>query len=97
VHYSVPGRLPAVDTALGLHIGEATDVRSVRIRDVITEATSWGVPERRAKQIVDEVVERLPAALARAVDETVDAPPQLVEELAHRIEALGQPRSSSAP
>lgn len=72
-----------VDTDLSLRIGEAWDVTQVARADVLREADSWGLPPELARRRIDDVLERVRAALTK-----VDGPDRVMELIADRVSSL---------
>jgi serine/threonine-protein kinase HipA len=79
---------PGVDQTLGMHIGGARQVGEVTLADLTTEATSWGMPEARARGVIGEVVEGIPEAIALAARAIPGLPPTIAEQALRRGEAL---------
>jgi serine/threonine-protein kinase HipA len=79
---------PAYDVSMHLHhrtrdplsaldVNGARHMHTIGITDVVAEATSWGVPEHRARTVVRDLLERLTVALE---DVDVTAHPGVPEQ-----------------
>jgi len=88
---------PSYDLMCTLHYGESrlamyvdgiqrTD--RVSAQDIVAEAVGWGLPDERAREIVGDLLDRAPAALAAACEETHGAPDELVSTIERQLARL---------
>jgi serine/threonine-protein kinase HipA len=78
------------DDRLAMHIDNVRRTNRVTADRLVNEATRWGLTRRRASEIVEDVLDRAPTAVAAARDETDGVP----DELAALVNAqLAQLRS----
>jgi HipA-like protein len=76
-----------VTTELALHIGDNTDVASVSIADVVTEASRWGMKQPQVEATIGAILDRLPAALIAARDDVPGVDPRIVGIIEQRARA----------
>ena len=87
-YYDGTDGLATVDTELGLHIGDRTDIRDVTADDFIEEAKRWGMRERMARETLAGLVERIPAAIDAAVNDVGGVPDAIVARARARARSL---------
>lgn len=75
--YDLTSTLYYGDDRLAMHIDDVRRTDRVTADRIVNEAASWGLSRRRATEIVAEVVDRAPAAIAAARDETGALPPEI--------------------
>lgn len=81
------GSVP-VSTELAMTIGQAVDISSVTVEDLVTEAVSWKVNNNRAQRVVAMTLERLNEAVDRAAETTDGADSGIVSLIHHRLRNL---------
>jgi serine/threonine-protein kinase HipA len=88
--YDLMSTLNYGDDRLAMHIDDVRRSDRVTVDRIINEAASWGLSRRRASELVADIIERAPRAIAAARDETDPLPseiPALVErQLAYLAE-----------
>jgi serine/threonine-protein kinase HipA len=87
---------PGVDQTLGMYVGGARQVGDVTLTHLASEGASWGMPEARARQVIEEVVERVPDAVQRAARSVPGLPPSVTELALERWRALLEPKMGPA-
>jgi serine/threonine-protein kinase HipA len=65
------------DDRLAMHIDDVRRTNRVTGARLINEATRWGLTRRRAAEIIGEVLDRTPSAVAAASTETAGLPSEL--------------------
>jgi serine/threonine-protein kinase HipA len=88
-------RLYPVDDKLAMYVDTVQKADRVTRERIVNEATGWGMRRQQAEEIVVDVLDRMPAALAAAVDATHGAPVQLVQLVRTRIEHLAGGEASA--
>ena len=83
---------PGVDQTLGMYVGGARQVGEVTLANLASEGASWGMPEARARQVIEEVVERVPEAVLRAARSVPGVPPSVAERALEKGRALLEPK-----
>ena len=81
-----------LSTALAMRINGREDINAISTDDLVAEASSWPYGAPRARAVVQDLLERLPGAIATAVDRTPSVPEDLVERVQHRVNALASGR-----
>lgn len=65
------------DDRLAMHIDNVRRTDRVTEDRIVNEAATWGLSRRRASEVVLDLVDRTPAAVAAARDETDGLPPEI--------------------
>ena len=81
-------RLYPVDDKLAMYVDSVQTADRVTSDRVVNEATRWGVSRKTAEAIVLDSLDRLPAAVTAAAEETDGIPPELVELVGRRVDRL---------
>jgi serine/threonine-protein kinase HipA len=81
-------RLYPLDDKLAMYVDSVQKADRVTAARIVNEATRWGLPRKRAKEIVLALLAQLPAAVSAAADETEGLPPELPELVEKRIDQL---------
>lgn len=87
VYYSGTDGTPNVETELGLHISNKTDINNVTMEDIASEASRWGIRRSKSLPLVSDLLERLPDAIDFAANEIADVPDSLVSIVQARLAA----------
>jgi serine/threonine-protein kinase HipA len=82
------------DDRLAMHIDNVRRTNRVTAGRIVNEAVSWGLARQRAGDLVGDVLDRLPDAVAHAADETPGVPGRLLEIIDAQLRAVLAP---SAP
>jgi serine/threonine-protein kinase HipA len=77
--YDLMSTISYGDERLAMYIDGAALMRLVTAGQVVSEAVRWGVTQRRAERVVTEILDQLPAAVARAAEEVPEVPGQIPE------------------
>ena len=85
VYYSGTNGTPKVETELGLHIANKTDINDVTIDDIASEASRWGMRRSKSLLLVSNLLERLPDAIIFAANEIKDVPADLITVVQARL------------
>lgn len=85
VFYSSTDGMLSVDTELGLHISNKTDINAVTMDDIANEASRWGIRRSKSLLLISELLERLPNAIDQAVNGVADVPDNLVTIIRARL------------
>ena len=72
--YDLLSTLAYEDDRLAMRIDDVRRTNRVTADRLVNEAARWGLPKRRASEIIGDIVERAPAAARAARDETVGIP-----------------------
>jgi serine/threonine-protein kinase HipA len=86
--YDVLSTLQYGDDRLAMYVDDVRRTDRVTGARLVNEAVAWGLGRDRATQVVTEMLDGLPAAMARAREETAGVPDdlvRLVEEQAERL------------
>ena len=86
--YDVLSTLQYSDDRLAMYVDDVRRTDRVTGGRLVNEAAGWGLGRGRATQVVTEILDGLPEAMARAREETDDVPDdlvRLVEEQAERL------------
>jgi serine/threonine-protein kinase HipA len=89
-------RLYPLDDKLAMYVDTVRKADRVTAPRIVNEATKWGITRRIAQEIVTDILDRLPAAIAKSSDEIDALPEQLPELVNKRIDKLASGRSSPA-
>ncbi|MGO9449388.1 MAG: type II toxin-antitoxin system HipA family toxin [Solirubrobacteraceae bacterium] len=87
-------RLYPVDDKLAMYVDSVQTADRVTSDRIVNEAARWGMSRKTAESIVIDSLDRLPAAISTAAEETDLVPPELVEQVSRRADRL---RSSAVP
>ena len=81
-HYDVAAGSKAVDTELAMFIGPKTDILTVALDDLVTEAKRWGIRAVTARSAIGETVERVLAEVDHARSEiNIDVPAAIIDRI----------------
>lgn len=86
--YDLMSTLLYGDDRLALHIDDVRRTNRVTADRIVNEAASWGLSRRRASEIVADILDRTPAAVAVAQDETEGVPPEIPALVASQVAQL---------
>jgi serine/threonine-protein kinase HipA len=78
------------DDRLAMHIDDVRRTSRVTADRIINEAVAWGIVRRRAAEVVDDLLERTPAAALSAQEETESVPteiPRIIDRQLHQLRA----------
>ncbi|MEB3328213.1 MAG: HipA domain-containing protein, partial [Candidatus Sericytochromatia bacterium] len=87
---------PQADVRPGMYVHGQPSIHAITASDVVAEAVSWGLPPARTAARVEELLRRLPSAIAMAAREVPAAPEALVELVVCRASALAEGRAAGA-
>jgi len=87
VYYSGTNATPIVETELGLHISNKTDINDISMEDVMNEASRWGMRRSKSLLLVSNLLEQLSDAIVYAANEIADVPDNLVTIVQARLAA----------
>ena len=87
--YDVMSTLYYGDDRLAMYIDNLRRTDHVTANRIVNEATSWGLSRGRATEIVSDIIDRSPAALAAAEDETNDLPREIPGLVRSQLKLLG--------
>lgn len=90
-------RLYPVDDKLAMYIDSVQKADRVTADRIVNEAARWGMRRPRAEEIVSDCLDRLPAAVTAAADETHGLPPEPLELVNRRLDQLGRSASRQEP
>jgi serine/threonine-protein kinase HipA len=76
--YDLLSTLVYKDDRLAMYIDSVRRTNRVTADRIINEAAEWGLPRSRAAQIIADVLDRAPAAVEAAREETEDVPGDLL-------------------
>ena len=76
------------DGRLAMYVDDVRRTDRVNGARLVNEAVAWGLGRDRATQVVREVLDGLPAAMARAREETENVPDDLVRLVEKQAERL---------
>ncbi len=83
------------DDRLAMYIDSVQRTDHVTRERILNETVRWGMSPGRAAEILDDLLDRVPAALAAAREETEGVPADLVATIERQLMQLGgSPRSS---
>ena len=78
------------DDRLAMYIDDVRRTSRVTADRIINEAVRWGLGRRRAAEVIDDLLERAPAAAASAQEDTEGVPPEIariVDRQLHQLRA----------
>jgi hypothetical protein len=81
-------RFYPTDDHLAMYVDSVQKADRVTPERVVTEAARWGIRRPRVQEIVSDVLDRLPAAVNGAADETEGVPQELIDLVLARIVRL---------
>ncbi len=87
IYYSGTDGAPNVETELGLHISNKTDINDVTMEDITNEASRWGIRRSKSLLLISNLLERLPDAIDSAANEIADVPDNLISIVQARLAA----------
>lgn len=81
-------RLYPIDDTLAMYVDGVQKADRVTADRIVNEASRWPIAKSRAREIVMDCLDRLPAAVEAAAADTDDIPPELTELVERRIGQL---------
>ncbi len=81
-------RLYPTDDHLAMYVDTVQKADRVTPERIVNEAARWGIRRPRAEEIVSDVLDRLPDAVAAAANETAAVPSELVDLVSRRVDRL---------
>jgi serine/threonine-protein kinase HipA len=81
-------RLYPLKDHLAMYVDSVQRVDRVTTDRIVNEASRWSIRRARAEEIVLNVLDRLPDAIAAAANQTPDVPDQLLTQVGRRVENL---------
>jgi len=84
-YYSGTDGTPNIETELGLHISNKTDINDVTMQDIANEASHWGMRRSKSMLLITNLLERLPDAIDSAADEIANVPDNLISIVQARL------------
>jgi len=76
------------DNTLAMYIDDVRRVEEVTIDRILNEAVSWGMNINRARNVVDDLLGRVPAAMALARNQTEEVQPEIVKFVTDQLGRL---------
>jgi serine/threonine-protein kinase HipA len=76
------------DDRLAMYIDNVHRTNRLTVERIVNEAVQWGMPHHRATEIVVDLLEKAPDALAAAREETEGVPPELVSTVQDQLKQL---------
>lgn len=76
------------DDRLAMYIDTVHQTNQVTVVRIVNEATQWGMSQKRATDVVVELLKKVPAALGLARDETPGVPAKLVAVIKRQLKQL---------
>jgi hypothetical protein len=76
------------DDRLAMSIDDVRRTIDVTMHRLTNEAVRWGLSRERAQDIVSQLLDQAPAAIAAARDETEGVPDELVAVVTHQLARL---------
>jgi serine/threonine-protein kinase HipA len=76
------------DDQLAMNVDNVHRANRLTVERIVNEAERWGVPRTRATEIVVDVLEKAPAAIVAARDETAGVPKTLVSTVGAQLKQL---------
>jgi serine/threonine-protein kinase HipA len=86
--YDLLSTLVYGDDRLAMHIDNVQRTNHVTADRIVNEAARWGLPRRRASEIVAELLDRTPAAARAARDETEGVPASVLRVIDSQLAQL---------
>ncbi len=87
--YDTLSTLYYIDGELSMYIDTVRKTASVTGERLVNEAVSWGMREESARQTISELCERVPDALASALEATPGLPVKISRIIASQLQQLG--------
>jgi len=81
-------RLYPLDETLAMYVDSIQKSDRVTAGRIVNEAVNWGIARRVAEEIVSGLLDRMPAAILAASDETAGIPTELPELVIRRVDRL---------
>lgn len=81
-------RLYPLDDKLAMYVDSVQKADRVTAERIVNEATRWGLARRSAEGILSDCLDRLPAAISTAAEETDGIPSELPELVGKRVTQL---------
>jgi nitroreductase len=81
-------RLYPLDDKLAMYVDSVQKADRVTAERIVNEATKWGITPRIAEEVVAGTLDRLPAAIKQATEETGALPDSLPELVNKRVDQL---------
>jgi serine/threonine-protein kinase HipA len=81
-------RLYPIDDTLAMYVDGVQKADSVTADRIVNEASRWPIAKSRAREIVMDCLDRLPAAVEAVAADTDGIPPELTEMVERRIHQL---------
>jgi serine/threonine-protein kinase HipA len=76
------------DDRLAMYIDDVRRTSRVTADRIINEAVSWGLGRRRAAEVVNDLLERTPAAASSAQEDTEGVPPEIPRIIERQLDEL---------
>ena len=86
--YDLMCTLYSGDDRLAMYIDTVHQTNQVTAARIVNEATQWGMSQKRATDVVVELLKKVPAALGLARDETPGVPAKLVAVIKRQLKQL---------
>ncbi len=81
-------RLYPLKDHLAMYVDSVQRVDRVTTDRIVNEASGWSMRRARAEEVVFEVLDRLPDAVAAAATQTPEVPDQLLAQVGRRVDNL---------
>ncbi len=79
---------PELSANLAMHIDAVRKIDDVTSARILNEAESWGMQRGRAREVLAELLEQVPAAIDTAASEIEDVPPALIRYVRQQSKVL---------
>lgn len=89
--YDLVATLAYSDDRLAMHIDDVRRTERVTATRLANEAIAWGLDSHTAHATISDLLERLPAAVDNAHDQTPDLPDHIAETVTHQLTNLANP------
>lgn len=86
--YDVMSTLLYKDDRLAMYVDDVRRTDRVTADRIVKEAGHWGMRLRRSTEVVSDLLERVPEAMAAAQKDTGDLPPQIPEFVERQLNGL---------
>lgn len=73
---------------LAMYVDHVQRLERVTMERVVSEATSWGLSRRRAREVVGDLLGRLPSAIERAADETSELSEDVLQTVTQQLKQM---------
>jgi serine/threonine-protein kinase HipA len=90
-------RLYPLGDHLAMYVDTVQKADRVTPERIVNEGARWRIRRPRAEEVVADVLDRLPDAIAAAADETVGTPKELVDLVNRRIDQLPSSAARASP